>query len=122
MPCPTARFNPLKRIFLEALRTKSFSSEYIITKWLPGVLNPAAEDGDKQVSSAAESWDSSAFTIGRRKPEKKPEHTGTGISPHRCSREARIAEEVSILTLGEEANAASPVGHRARCTGSQVKS
>lgn len=54
MPCPTVQINPLERIFLEAHRTKSFSSEHTISKWPPMVLNPASADQD-EVSSAAES-------------------------------------------------------------------
>lgn len=80
MSCPTVQFNPLERIFLEVHLTKSFSSENTISKWPPRVLNPAAADGDKQVSSAAGSWDASDFTSGRWEPERKPERTGTGIT------------------------------------------
>ncbi|KAI4586933.1 hypothetical protein MJG53_004720 [Ovis ammon polii x Ovis aries] len=65
------RFNPPERIFLEAHRTESFSSEHTISKWPHRVLNPDAADRDEQVSSAAESWDSGAFRSGRRKARKK---------------------------------------------------
>ena len=71
LPCPTVRFNPPERIFLEAHRTESFSSGHTIAKWPHRVLNPAAAGQDEQVFSAAEWRDPGAFITGRRKARKK---------------------------------------------------
>lgn len=67
------------------------------------------------MSSAAASWDSRACITRRRKPERKPEHTGTGTASYARSREAPhpAAERRGVLALGlarswEEAHTASP--------------
>lgn len=97
---PTVPFNPLERIFLEAHRTKSFSSEHTISTWPPRVLNPAAADQDRQVSSAAESWDAGASMPGPREPERKL-HARTAKPANPCTREAAVTAEASTRTLGE---------------------
>lgn len=97
---PTVPFNPLERIFLEAHRTKSFSSEHTISTWPPRVLNPAAADQDRQVSSAAESWDAGASMPGPREPERKL-HARTAKPANPCTREAAVTAEASTPTLGE---------------------
>lgn len=117
-PCPTVRFNPPERIFLEAHRTESFSSEHTISKWPHRVLNPDAADRDEQVSSAAESWDSGAFRSGRRKARKKSRTRKDRYDPAPvCGRGRDRSEGFHPWAWGsprKEANAAFPVKSESR--------
>lgn len=125
LPCPTVRFNPPERIFLEAHRAESFSSEHTISKWPHRVLNPAAAGQGEQVSSAAESWDPGAFITGRRKARKNTRTRKHRYNPAAVRGRGRDRSEgLHPWAWGsprKEANALPQSSQKAGRTGSEVE-